>query len=176
MVFGIRLSIGTVGEQADNLEATARAAAYQDCHGHCGLCIVYGRTLLSCSDPSGDLFICARDLFVAARTQKGPGHTGIRAQPGQVKQSGTEWSVRPYPPCTHWLGRTLLSRVVAVRGLVRLCQRVVRRCIGHYKLVRPTSNSWLRKAGPSGHQQQLRPRRVYRRPSKSFMGNLRSPV
>src|SRR6516165_4237911 len=30
MVLGIRLSIGTVGEQADNL-----AAAYQDCHGHC---------------------------------------------------------------------------------------------------------------------------------------------
>src|SRR5262245_13104433 len=35
MVFGIRLSIGTVGEQADNLEATARA--YQDCHEHCKL-------------------------------------------------------------------------------------------------------------------------------------------
>src|SRR5215469_2663040 len=32
MVFGIRLSIGTVGEQADNLEATA--GAYQDCHKH----------------------------------------------------------------------------------------------------------------------------------------------
>jgi hypothetical protein len=28
------LSIGTVGEQADNLEATRRAAAYQDCHRH----------------------------------------------------------------------------------------------------------------------------------------------
>jgi hypothetical protein len=40
IVFGIRLSIGTVGEQADNLEATARAAAYQDCHVchvHCKL-------------------------------------------------------------------------------------------------------------------------------------------
>src|SRR5262245_48852554 len=37
MVFGIRLSIGTVGEQADNLEATARAVAYQDCHEHCKL-------------------------------------------------------------------------------------------------------------------------------------------
>src|SRR5262249_25540008 len=37
IVFGIRLSIGTVGEQADKLEATARAAAYQDCHGHCKL-------------------------------------------------------------------------------------------------------------------------------------------
>jgi hypothetical protein len=35
MVFGIRLSIGTVGEQADNLEATARA--YQDRHEHCKL-------------------------------------------------------------------------------------------------------------------------------------------
>src|SRR5215467_12491173 len=34
MVFGIRLSIGTVGEQADNLGATARAVAYQDCHEH----------------------------------------------------------------------------------------------------------------------------------------------
>ena len=32
MVFGIRLSIGTIGEQTDNL-----AAAYQDCHGHCKL-------------------------------------------------------------------------------------------------------------------------------------------
>jgi alkylhydroperoxidase/carboxymuconolactone decarboxylase family protein YurZ len=32
MVFGIRLSIGMVGEQADNL-----VAAYQDCHGHCKL-------------------------------------------------------------------------------------------------------------------------------------------
>jgi len=37
IVFGIRLSIATIGEQADNLEATARAAAYQDCHGHCKL-------------------------------------------------------------------------------------------------------------------------------------------
>jgi hypothetical protein len=23
--------------------------------------------------------------------------------------SGTEWSIRPYPLCTHWLGRTLLK-------------------------------------------------------------------
>src|SRR5215471_3908976 len=37
MVFGIRLSIATIGEQAYNLEATARAAAYQDCHAHCKL-------------------------------------------------------------------------------------------------------------------------------------------
>src|SRR5215472_18856388 len=37
MVFGIRLSIATIFEQADNLEATARAAAYQDCHAHCKL-------------------------------------------------------------------------------------------------------------------------------------------
>ena len=37
LVFGIRLSIGTVVEQADNLEATAGAATYQDCHGHCKL-------------------------------------------------------------------------------------------------------------------------------------------
>jgi hypothetical protein len=34
IILGKRLSIGTVGEQADNLEATRRAAAYQDCHGH----------------------------------------------------------------------------------------------------------------------------------------------
>src|SRR5262249_23279347 len=45
IVFGIRLSIGTVGEQADNLEATRRAAAYQDCHGHCGVGVC--RTLTS---------------------------------------------------------------------------------------------------------------------------------
>jgi hypothetical protein len=31
------LSIGTVGEQADNLEAVSRAAAYQDGQGHCGV-------------------------------------------------------------------------------------------------------------------------------------------
>jgi hypothetical protein len=37
IVFGKRLSIGTVGEQADNLEATRRAAAYQDCHRHYGV-------------------------------------------------------------------------------------------------------------------------------------------
>src|SRR5262249_56817360 len=41
-------------------------------------------------------------------------------------QSGTEWSVRPYPLCTHWLGRTLLSRFAYVWGLVRLRQRFVR--------------------------------------------------
>ena len=33
------------------------------------------------------------------------------ATEGQGKLSrGTEWSVRPYPLCTHWLGRTSLSR------------------------------------------------------------------
>jgi hypothetical protein len=34
MIFGIRLSVAPVGEQADNLEAVRRAAAYQDGHGH----------------------------------------------------------------------------------------------------------------------------------------------
>src|SRR5262249_33327047 len=38
---------------------------------------------------SRDLFICAKDLFVEAMDRKGPSHTGIRARPGQVKQSGT---------------------------------------------------------------------------------------
>jgi hypothetical protein len=34
MVFGIGFGVASVSEQADNLEAIPRAAAYQDCHGH----------------------------------------------------------------------------------------------------------------------------------------------
>jgi hypothetical protein len=36
MIFGIGFSVAPIGEQADNLEAVRRAAAYQDCHGHVG--------------------------------------------------------------------------------------------------------------------------------------------
>jgi hypothetical protein len=39
------MSVGTVGEQADNLEATRRAAAYQHCHGHCGVGVCQTLTL-----------------------------------------------------------------------------------------------------------------------------------
>jgi hypothetical protein len=38
MIFGIGLSVAPIGEQADNLEAIRRAAAYQDCHRHVGSC------------------------------------------------------------------------------------------------------------------------------------------
>jgi hypothetical protein len=73
MVLGIRLSIGTVGEQADNLEATGRAAAYQDCHGHLWAPYHIGpNSSQVASSPSGDLFICAKDLFVAANDGKSP--------------------------------------------------------------------------------------------------------
>jgi hypothetical protein len=34
MIFGIGLGVAPIGEQADNLEAVGRAAAYQDGHGH----------------------------------------------------------------------------------------------------------------------------------------------
>jgi hypothetical protein len=34
MVFGIGFSVAPIGEQPDNLEASRRAAAYQDCHRH----------------------------------------------------------------------------------------------------------------------------------------------
>ena len=50
------------------------------------------------------------------------------ATEGQGKLSrGTEWSVRPYPLCTHWLGRTSLSRFAHVLGFVHLRQIIARR-------------------------------------------------
>src|SRR5215471_13540102 len=76
MVFGIRLSIGTVGEQADNLEVTDRAAAYQDCHGHLWAPYHIGpNSSQVASSPSGDLFICAKDLFVEATQASKPCHS-----------------------------------------------------------------------------------------------------
>jgi hypothetical protein len=82
-------------------------------------CIFWTRPAETClSAPK----ICSLEPW----TEKGPDHL----EPGQVKQSGTEWSVRPYPLCTHWLGRTLLSRSDPVQRFVRQRQRFVRRCQG----------------------------------------------
>src|SRR5262249_31747973 len=99
MVFGIRLSIGTVGEQADNLEVTDRAAAYQDCHGHLWAPYHIGpNSSQVASSPSGDLFICAKDLFVEATQASKPCHSTGSSTATTIKSQSS--SSQPIPSST----------------------------------------------------------------------------
>jgi hypothetical protein len=63
---------------------------------------------------SGDLFICAKHLFVAAKEET-PATRGYVAGRGKLKQSGSKVEFGPIRSARHW-AEHLLSGVVAETG------------------------------------------------------------
>src|SRR5262245_50554005 len=86
---------------------------------------------------SGELLICAKDLFVEAMDRKGPSHTGVRARPGQVKQSGTTSEFGPIRSAASCRAERFLSGGRRRPGTCQICAKeLFIAAIGHYKLVR----------------------------------------
>ena len=78
------------------------------------------------SSPSGDLLISAKDLLVAAVDGKGPDHTGIRARPGQVKQSGSTLIFGPSYSASRRAEHFLLTSIVSYSWMVIFWTRPAR--------------------------------------------------
>ena len=82
---------------------------------------------------SGDLFICAKHLFVAAKEET-PATRGYVAGRGKLKQSGSKVEFGPIRSARHW-AEHLLSGVVAETGtcspLPKICSLKPRQARRH---------------------------------------------
>src|SRR5262249_26094072 len=79
---------------------------------------------------SRDMFICGKDLFVAAMDGKGPSQAGSGASRGKSRQSGSK--VRTFPLCREHRAEHFLSGVVAETGT---CSSLPKIC-----LLKPMTN------------------------------------